>query len=110
MGKRKKGRQKRPPKIEEAQLLSFLDSRPAVYQTDHGEGRVLERGLYMVDVRRILWGELVRRREPARDRWDPLFKQWSYSFTGTDQDGRKLRIIIAIDNGVLLVTAYSLAS
>ncbi|HLG21042.1 MAG TPA: DUF4258 domain-containing protein [Bdellovibrionota bacterium] len=98
---------KRPPKIDEKQLLQFLDSRPPVNETHHGEGRVLERGIYMADVRNILWGELPRWREPSRDRWEPLLGKWSYSFRGKDRDGQELRIVIAIDEGVLLVTVYN---
>ena len=104
IGKRPK---KRPSKKDDAQLLAFLDSRPPVYETHHGGGRVLERGIYMADVRSILWGELPRRREPSRDRWDTQLIEWSYSFRGKNREGKELRIVIAINNGVLLITAYN---
>ena len=99
---------KRPAKLEKTKLLAFLDARPAVYLTVHGKKRVVERGLYLADIRRILWGELRRVYEPARDRWDPSLEQWSYVFQGKGTDGRKLRVVIAIDEGVLVVTVYGL--
>jgi hypothetical protein len=101
--------QGRPAKADE-RLLREQVAKAAVDGTLrislHARQRQGERSVTDLQIRSLL--KLPQMRAAARDRFDDARGAWSYGYEGPDLDGRRLRVIVALAEGVLVVTAVVL--
>jgi hypothetical protein len=94
----------RTPKLERDELL-----RRARQAVESGEYRILpharqrcaERDVAAPDIENAL---LEGRHVAKRDRFDEPHGAWSYCFEGPSVDGERLRIIVAFDGWMLIVS------
>jgi hypothetical protein len=99
----------KPEKVEEA----LLRARVSLAATDgslrislHARQRQGERSVTDLQIVHLLKRPACR--APARDRFDDQRQAWTYGYEGADLDGRRLRVIVALAEGVLVVTAVVL--
>ena len=64
--------------------------------TDHAHGRMMERGAVPADVRCALMGATACRAQPSA-RW---------RVEGLDRDGDAMTVVVALEDGVLVVTMF----
>lgn len=94
----------RTPKLERNELLRKV--REAVASGEyrilpHARQRCTERDVAAPDIENALRsGHHV----PRRDRFDEPYGSWSYCFEGPSVDGERLRIIVAFDGWMLIVS------
>ncbi len=101
-------RQKRPEKL--AGLMAAIKAHLAAdkyLDTRHAFQRQLQRDVTRPEIEFVLTNG---HHEPSRDRWDEAYRSWSYAIEGQTQEGRKLRVIVAIDEetGTLIITVVDL--
>jgi hypothetical protein len=73
----------------------------------HARQRCSERDVSVPDIEFALeHGHYV----PRRDRYDDQFGSWSYCFEGESIDGQPLRVILALDDWMLVVTVVRLGA
>jgi len=71
----------------------------------HARRRCSEREVAVPDVEAALEkGRYV----PRRDRFDERLASWSYCFEGASVDGEPLRVVVAFENWMLVVTVVLL--
>jgi hypothetical protein len=99
------GRGERPPKLAFGALLNALSELPLRY-TVHALERLTERGLIQSHVTQMLRGKTGKRfHSPAHDRWEG--GSWKYRIHGSDVDGEKIGAVVAVEEMVIVVTAFS---
>jgi hypothetical protein len=78
----------------------YLDTRHAIK-------RKAERVIALPEVIQVLQNGYHEKR---RDRYEELYKAWSYSIRGKTVDRRRLRIVVSFDReaGMLIITAVDL--
>lgn len=103
-----KSKSQRPPKLDHATLVEMV--RAAVNSGQyrilpHARVRCSEREVSALDIEHVLaTGHTV----PRRDRFDEPYQSWSYCFEGLTVDGVHLRVIVAFDGWMLVVTVINL--
>lgn len=98
----------RPPKTPGIELLAFV--RTAVESGNyrvlpHARIRCSERDVGAPDIENAL---LHGRPVPRRDRYDDRFESWSYCFEGPTIDDEQLRVVVAVEHRLLIVTVIRL--
>ena len=71
----------------------------------HARRRCSERDVAAADIENALERG---RRVARRDRYDERFEAWSYCFEGPTVDGEALRVIVAFEEWMLVVTVVRL--
>lgn len=99
---------KRPPKLDKAQVVHRV--RDAVNSGDyrilpHARVRCSERDVSAPDIEDVL---LHGHRVPRRDRYDEPYESWSYCYEGATVDDAVVRVVIAFDKRMLIVTVVRL--
>lgn len=101
-------RSSRPPKPTEPNLLArvALAIRTGNYRIlPHARQRCTERDVAAADLENALE---TGHRVPARDRFDEPNASWSFCFEGKSVDGDALRVIVALEDRLLIVTVVRL--
>lgn len=98
----------RPPKLDDEVLTQRVRDAAASGRyriLPHARQRCDERDVSAVDIAHALaQGHRVR----ARDRFEQAWRAWSYCFEGKTVDDERLRVIVAFDDWVLIVTVVRL--
>lgn len=99
---------RRKPKLERAELLRRV--RQAL---DSGEYRVLPHARIRCTEREVPAPDIesaleAGRHVPRRDRYDERIGEWSYCFQGPTVDGDPLRVVVAWDGWMVIVTVVRL--
>ena len=86
--------------------IKVLLQRPLGYlETEHAKERMQERDI----TRQEIWHVLQNGwREPRKDAWNEAVKDWNYASRGMTLDGRTLRVIVAVVDRVIMVTAMEI--
>lgn len=80
--------------------------RPMGYlETEHAKTRMIQRGIDRQQIRHVL---LSGWHEESRDRCDDATGRWSYSIRGFTLCERELRVVVALERAVIVVTAMEL--
>lgn len=88
------------------ETVAALMGRPMGYlETEHAKMRMAQRGIDRQQIRHVL---LHGWHEESRDRCDGKSGRWSYSIRGRTLCGRELRIVVALERAVIVVTAMEL--
>ena len=99
---------KRNPKLDKDEVLCRVQEAVKTGQyriLPHARKRCTERDVSAPDIESALeTGHHV----PRRDRYDEPSKDWSYCFEGHAVDGERLRIIVAFEDWMLVVTVVRL--
>ncbi len=99
-----KGRSKRPPKIGAEELLKRLSGLPVRF-TFHALERMAERQVLRVGVIKMLRGETKKRLHvPSKDKFER--GSWRYRIHGTDVDDEEIRVSVAVEEAVVVVTVF----
>jgi hypothetical protein len=78
----------------------------ALYEeTKHAKKRMRERGITRREICYALW---YGWREKRKDRFDAGHEQWNYAIRGKTREERDLRIVVALEGFVLVITAIDL--
>ena len=86
-------------------IRTLLQSPLGYLETEHAKQRMRERDI----TRQEVWHVLVNGwREPRKDKWSDEFNEWKYAIRGTTLDGRTLRVIVAVINSVIVITAMEI--
>ena len=97
---------KRPKKISNVMSEIHRCLRKGRYlDTRHAFERQLERQISRMEIVQVLKRGY---HEKSKDTFDKAYNGWNYSIRGKTLDGRELRIIIAIENNILIITAIDL--
>lgn len=99
---------KKNPKLERSVLLQRV--REAVTSGEyrilpHARQRCTERDVSAPDIENALEGG---RHVPRRDRYDEPSGGWSYCFEGRTVDEKPLRVVVAFEDWMLIVTVVRL--
>jgi hypothetical protein len=87
------------------EIRTLLQCPLCYLETEHAKQRMRER----VITRQEVWHVLVNGwREPRKDTWSEEFNEWKYAMRGTTLDGRVLRVIMAVVNSVIVITAMEI--
>ncbi len=93
-----------PPKLPRAELLQRVAeaiSSGNYVILPHARQRCSERDVAAPDIEHALeTGHPV----PRRDRFDDAYDSWSYAFEGPTVDDTPLRVVVAFDGPMLIVT------
>ena len=98
----------RPPKIAEAELAqrvlqAVTSGRYRILP--HARQRCTERDAAAADIENVLdAGHRVR----VRDRFEGHYAAWSYGYEGKAIDGEQLRVVVAFEDWMLVVTVIRL--
>jgi hypothetical protein len=96
------------PKLERTELLERVAEALATGRyriRPHARRRCTERDVAAADIENALeHGRYV----PRRDRYDERFAAWSYCFEGPTVDGEPLRVVVAFEDWMLVVTVVRL--
>jgi hypothetical protein len=71
----------------------------------HALKRLDERKVSQPEVEQVL---MSGHHENARDQFDEKFQSWKYAIRGKTVDSRELRVAVAFDSGMLVVTVIDL--
>jgi hypothetical protein len=71
----------------------------------HARARLLERDIARPEVRQVL---LTGFHEKAKDSYNTLFNSWDYAFRGRTVERRELRVIIAMEDGLVIITVIDI--
>ena len=82
----------------------WRSNRPAI-SLPHARQRCDERKISAPDIEVALEGG---RYVPRRDRYDERHGDWSYCFEGASGDGERLRVVVAFEDWMLVVTVVAL--
>lgn len=93
-----------PPQIDPLTLEKNLRTW-AYHFSNHATERLQERSITIPEVKYVLRNGSL---EPAKHKFDPDNGDWTYAVRGTTIDGRELRVIVAIDDNLLIVTVIDL--
>ena len=86
-------------------ISTAIGSGNLVYSS-HANQRMYQRGIIKPEVEYVLENG---HHEAKKDQFNEGFGSWDYAIKGTTVDGRKLRIVVAIERpNVLIVTAIGL--
>ena len=98
----------RPPKIAEAELAQRVLQAVASGRyriLPHARQRCTERDVAAADIEHVLEaGHRVR----VRDRFEEPYAAWSYCYEGDAIDGDDLRVVVAFEDWMLVVTVVRL--
>jgi len=98
----------RKPKLERVELIKLVAAAVASGKyriLPHARKRCTERDVSAPDIECALEnGHPV----PRRDRFDPIVEDWSYCFEGRTVDEDALRVVVAFDGWMLVVTVVRL--
>lgn len=101
---------KRTPKLGKQELLARGGAAITTGEyriLPHARRRCTERAVSAPDIEFVLeTGHHV----PRRDRYDEPWGEWSYCFEGRAVDGFRLRVVVAFDGWMLVVTVVRLDS
>ena len=101
-------RRKNPPKHQDVleEIRNCLSSGRYL-DTRHARKRKEERAISLPEVLYVLGNGFQEKR---RDRYEELYKAWSYSIRGKTVDNKRLRIVVSFDkeSGMLVITAIDL--
>ena len=98
-------RQKRNPKIKKPKDVAIsLLKKGNIFYCDHALERMHKRSITVIDIRHIL---IKGWHMPARDRWTKK-DGWSYCFEGLTDDARRLRVVVAIKQNLILITVIGI--
>ena len=75
-----------------AAIQALLDEHDTIGRTQHAKDQMASRGFTMDDVRLVLRKGSVS----SEAEWDDKFKNWKYVVHGTDCEGDKLSLVIAL--------------
>lgn len=98
----------RVPKLDQADLLRRVAQATATGQyriLPHARQRCSERDVSAADIEAALENG---RHVPRRDRFDDKHGDWSYCFEGRSVDDGSLRVVIAFEDWMLVVTVVLL--
>ena len=99
---------KRNPKLDKADVLQRVREAVATGEyriLPHARQRCTERNVSAPDIENALeTGHHV----PRRDRYDEPSSDWSYCFEGRAVDGDQLRVVVAFEDWMLVVTVVRL--
>lgn len=94
------------PKIPDSELFELLEKLEIVF-TDHAMQRLKEREIFTKSVVWMLKGKTTQRfRYPRSDQFEDGV--WKYRIHGTDIVDKKLGVVVAIEDLVIVVTAFYL--
>jgi hypothetical protein len=98
----------RPSKLKKQELLDRVAT--SIGSGDyvilpHARQRCTERDVSAPDIEEAL---TRGRHVPRRDRYDDLYRSWSYGFEGPSIDEVPLRVIVAFEDQMLVVTVVRL--
>lgn len=99
---------RKSPKLDKREVLRRV--RDAVSTGEyrilpHARQRCTERSVSVPDIENALEaGHHV----PRRDRYDEPYSAWSYCFEGPTVDGEALRVVVAFEDWMLVVTVVRL--
>ena len=99
----------KPPKLAKQGLLASVAHSVASGDyviLPHARQRCTERDVAAPDIEEALSNG---RHTPRRDRYDESFKSWSYCFEGRSIGQDLLRIVVAFDGKMLVVTVVRLS-
>ena len=96
------------PKLAPEELVERVSRAVAT-----GEYRILPHARQRCDERRVSVPDIEAaldsgRHVARRDRYDERYGDWSYCFEGKSVDGDPLRVIVAFENWMLVVTVVLL--
>ncbi len=101
-------RKKHPPKHRDVlgEIQSCLESGRYL-DTRHARKRREERVISLPEVLHVLRDGFHEKR---KDKYEELYKAWSYSIRGKTVDNRRLRIVVSFesDTGMFIITAIDL--
>jgi hypothetical protein len=98
----------KPPKLAKQELLQRVGHAVTSGEyriLPHARQRCTERDVSAPDIEVALEHG---RHVPRRDRFDEAYGEWSYCFEGCSVDGDALRVIVAFDGWMLVVTVVRL--
>ena len=101
-------RRPRPPKLAEAELAQKVHDAVALGRyriLPHARQRCTERDVAAADIEHVLE---AGHRAKVRDRFDEPRAAWSYCFEGKAIDGDDLRVVVAFEDWMLVVTVIRL--
>lgn len=99
----------RPTKLAEAELTQRVGQAVAFGRyriLPHARQRCTERDVAAADIEHVLE---VGHRVRIRDRFDEPYAAWSYCFEGVAIDGDDLRVVVAFEDWMLVVTVVRLS-
>jgi hypothetical protein len=99
---------KRKAKLDRTELLRRVQEALTTGQyrvLPHARQRCSERDVSALDVENVLE---AGRHVSHRDRYDDHADAWSYCFEGSSVDGDPLRVVVAFDDWMLIVTVVRL--
>ena len=101
-------RKKHPPKHRDVlcKIQSCLESGRYL-DTRHASKRRVERVISLPEVLHVLRNGFHEKR---KDKYEEIYKAWSYSIRGKTVDNRRLRIVVSFEGetGMLIITAVDL--
>ena len=71
----------------------------------HALKRLDERKVSRPEVEQIL---MSGHHEKAKDQFDAVFQSWKYALRGRTAEKRELRVVVAFDSGLLVLTVIDL--
>jgi len=99
---------RKSPKLDKGEVLRRVRDAVATGEyriLPHARQRCTERYVSVADIENALEaGHHV----PRRDRYDELYSAWSYCFEGPTVDQEPLRIVLAFEDWMLIVTVVRL--
>lgn len=97
----------RPAKDPEAQAKIRAAAASGAYViTAHARSRMAQRAVTLVEVVDIL---ATGHREASHDRYSAPLRSWTYAQRGRTPEARELRVVVAIQGLVAVVTVIDLA-
>lgn len=85
-------------------IRDFLE-QDKIFETGHALQRLQQREVTHLEYRYVLKNGY---REKSRDRYDESFKEWTYAMKGKTLDGRLLRVVVAFDEKLNVITVIDL--
>lgn len=102
--------EKRPPKIPDHELIPLIRAAAAsgrYRETYHQRIENIGRTAHDVTRQEVEQILLAGSRDHARDKFEP-YMTWSYVFDGKTIDGRFIRVVVAVDEGLpVIVSVYA---
>jgi hypothetical protein len=87
-------------------LAIRLAVREGDYQfTKHAYARALQRNISDIEIFEVLQRGYP---EHAKDKFEPLVQDWNYAIRGRTQGQRELRVVVAIEASLLIITVIEL--
>lgn len=97
---------KRPPKIANIMRLVHRHIEDGTYRdTFHSSNRQSQRNISRLEIEQVLCNGYHEKR---KDEYQNQYQSWNYAIRGQTVDKRNLRVIVAFEENMLIITAIDL--